>query len=80
MGSIAFVALPAAATPVLLRHARTGSHIPPGREGRWDYIAPDPANHRQSYRRQDRVMVVDEDTGSCSAESLASTARTVPRQ
>lgn len=34
-----------------------------GGDGRWDYIVPDPANDRLFIARQDRVMVVDEDTG-----------------
>lgn len=34
-----------------------------GGEGRWDYIVPDPANHRLFIARQDRLMVVDEDNG-----------------
>ncbi len=34
-----------------------------GGEGRWDYIVPDPPRHRLFIARQDRVMVVDEDSG-----------------
>jgi DNA-binding beta-propeller fold protein YncE len=35
-----------------------------GGEGSWDYIVPDSANHRIFVGRQDRVMVIDEDTGA----------------
>ena len=34
-----------------------------GGEGGWDYIVPDPPKHRLFIARQNRVMVVDEDTG-----------------
>ncbi len=34
-----------------------------GGDGAWDYVVPDPPNHRLFIARQDRVMVVDEDTG-----------------
>ena len=39
-----------------------------GGEGRWDYIVPDPANHRVFVARQTRVMVVDEDSGKLLGE------------
>ena len=39
-----------------------------GGEGRWDYIVPDPPNHRLFIARQNRVMVVDEDTGTLLGE------------
>jgi DNA-binding beta-propeller fold protein YncE len=32
-----------------------------GGEGRWDYVVPDPPNHRVFIARETRVMVVDED-------------------
>jgi len=35
-----------------------------GGDGSWDYIVPDSPNHRLFIGRQDRVMVVDEDTGT----------------
>ena len=50
-----------------------------GGDGSWDYIVPDPPNHRLFIGRQNRVMVVDEDTGRCSAKSRASRARTARR-
>jgi DNA-binding beta-propeller fold protein YncE len=34
-----------------------------GGDGSWDYIVPDPPNHRLFVARQNRVMVVDEDSG-----------------
>jgi DNA-binding beta-propeller fold protein YncE len=34
-----------------------------GGDGSWDYVVPDPPHHRLFIARQDRVMVVDEDTG-----------------
>ena len=39
-----------------------------GGEGRWDYVVPDPPNHRLFIARQDRLMVVDEDTGKLLGE------------
>src|SRR6266478_3145427 len=39
-----------------------------GGEGSWDYIVPDPPNHRLYIARQNRVMVVDEDSGKLLGE------------
>jgi DNA-binding beta-propeller fold protein YncE len=39
-----------------------------GGDGSWDYIVPDPPNHRVYIARQNRVMVVDEDTGTLLGE------------
>src|ERR1700752_2757517 len=39
-----------------------------GGEGSWDYIVPDPPNHRLFIARQNRVMVVDENTGTILGE------------
>ena len=39
-----------------------------GGDGSWDYIVPDPPNHRLFIGRQNRVMVVDEDTGKLLGE------------
>ena len=39
-----------------------------GGDGRWDYVVPDPPNHRLFIARQDRVMVVDEDSGKLLGE------------
>src|SRR6202790_5370999 len=39
-----------------------------GGDGSWDYIVPDPPNHRLFIARQNRVMVVDEDSGMLVGE------------
>jgi DNA-binding beta-propeller fold protein YncE len=39
-----------------------------GGDGGWDYVVPDPPNHRVFLARQNRVMVVDEDSGSLLGE------------
>ena len=39
-----------------------------GGEGSWDYIVPDPPHHRLFIARQNRVMVVDEDSGKLLGE------------
>jgi len=39
-----------------------------GGDGGWDYIIPDPPNHRLFIARQNRVMVVDEDKGTLLGE------------
>jgi DNA-binding beta-propeller fold protein YncE len=39
-----------------------------GGDGGWDYIVPDPPNHRLFIGRQTRVMVVDEDRGTLLGE------------
>src|SRR6476469_155169 len=39
-----------------------------GGDGGWDYIVPDPPNHRLFIARQTRVMVVDSDTGALIGE------------
>src|SRR5882672_11381488 len=39
-----------------------------GGDGSWDYIVPDPPNHRLFIGRQNRVMVVDEDNGALLGE------------
>src|SRR6478672_10349524 len=39
-----------------------------GGDGSWDYIVPDPPNHRLFIGRQTRVMVVDEDKGTLLGE------------
>ncbi len=66
MRNIALVVALTAATPVLAQPSApyriTHTYLLGG-EGRWDYIVPDPPNHRLFIARQNRVMVVDEDTG-----------------
>jgi outer membrane protein assembly factor BamB len=39
-----------------------------GGEGSWDYVVPDPPNHRLFIARQNRVVVVDEDSGNLLGE------------
>ena len=39
-----------------------------GGGGSWDYVVPDPPNHRVFIARQTRVMVVDEDSGALLGE------------
>ena len=39
-----------------------------GGDGNWDYVIPDPPNHRLFIARQNRVMVVDEDKGTLIGE------------
>ena len=39
-----------------------------GGDGGWDYIVPDPPRHRLFIARQNRVMVVDEDSGTLLGE------------
>jgi DNA-binding beta-propeller fold protein YncE len=41
---------------------------PLGGDGSWDYVVPDPPNHRLFIARQTRVMVVDEDEGTLLGE------------
>jgi len=39
-----------------------------GGDGSWDYIVPDPPNHRLSIARQNRMIVVEEDSGALLGE------------
>jgi DNA-binding beta-propeller fold protein YncE len=39
-----------------------------GGDGSWDYIVPDPPSHRLYIARQNRVMVIDEDSGKLLGE------------
>lgn len=39
-----------------------------GGHGGWDYVIPDPASHRLFIAREDRLMVVDENTGKLVGE------------
>jgi DNA-binding beta-propeller fold protein YncE len=39
-----------------------------GGDGSWDYVVPDPSSHRLYIARQDRLMVVDEDSGKLLGE------------
>ena len=39
-----------------------------GGDGFWDYVVPDPPNHRLFIARQTRVMIVDEGSGKLLGE------------
>ena len=71
MRSTALILSVALATSVLAQAAST-YHITHtytlGGDGSWDYIVPDPPNHRLFIARQNRVMVVDENTGTLLGE------------
>jgi DNA-binding beta-propeller fold protein YncE len=41
-----------------------------GGDGSWDYVVPDPPNHRLFIARQNRVMVIDEDSGKLLGEVM----------
>jgi hypothetical protein len=41
-----------------------------GGDGRWDYVVPDPPQHRLFIGRTNRVMVVDEDNGKLLGEVM----------
>ena len=68
-GSSVFLAL--AAFALLLAQAPS-YHITHtytlGGDGTWDYVVPDPPNHRVFIARQTRVLVVDEDKGTLLGE------------
>jgi outer membrane protein assembly factor BamB len=60
-----------AVAPLLAQSApayRITHTYPLGGDGGWDYIVPDPPNHRLFIGRQNRVMVVDEDKGTLLGE------------
>jgi hypothetical protein len=51
-----------------------------GGDGGWDYIVPEPAQHRLFIGRTNRVMVVDENDGTLLGEVIGiKGARTAPR-
>src|SRR5436189_4878088 len=47
---------------------KVGKTFTVGGEGRWDYVIPDPPQHRLFIGRTDRVMVVDENDGKLLGE------------
>src|SRR5215831_3367346 len=57
---------------LLLGQSQTSYHITHtytlGGDGSWDYVVPDPPNHRIFIARQNRLMVVDEDKGTLLGE------------
>ena len=66
------VLLSLVAAPVLLAQTTNHYHIAHtwtlGGTGSWDYVVPDPGNHRVFIGRQNRVMVVDERSGKLLGE------------
>ncbi len=70
MRNLVFVLTLAFVAPLL---AQSGSYrithtYTIGGDGSWDYVVPDPPNHRLFIGRQNRVMVVDENTGRLLGE------------
>src|SRR6202171_5958852 len=73
MRNIALVLALAAVTPCFAQSSasyRVTHSYTLGGDGSWDYIVPDPPNHRLFIGRQNRVMVVDEDNGTLLGEVL----------
>ena len=71
MRNTAFVLALATVTSVLAQSSssyRVTHTYVLGGDGAWDYIVPDPPNHRLFIARQNRVMVVDEDSGTLLGE------------
>lgn len=71
MRNIVLVLTLASVTPVLAQSSssyRITHTYTLGGDGGWDYIVPDPLNHRLFIGRQNRVMVVDEDNGTLLGE------------
>lgn len=71
MRYLAFV-LSLAIAPTLLAQSSPAYRITNtytlGGDGSWDYVVPDPPGHRVFIGRQNRVMVVDENTGTLLGE------------
>jgi DNA-binding beta-propeller fold protein YncE len=61
-----------AAVTLVLAQSSSSYHVTHtytlGGDGSWDYVVPDPPNHRLFIARQNRVMVVDEDSGMLLGE------------
>ena len=71
MRNIALVLTLATVTPLLAQSSssyRITHTYTLGGDGGWDYIVPDPPNHRLFIGRQNRVMIVDEDQGTLLGE------------
>jgi DNA-binding beta-propeller fold protein YncE len=68
---ILLLALTLAAAPLIAQSSspyRITHTYTLGGDGSWDYIVPDPAKHRLFIGRQNRVMVVDENSGALLGE------------
>jgi len=50
--------------PAILTPYRIVRALPLGGHGEWDYVVPDPSSHPVFISRTNRVMVVDEQTGT----------------
>ena len=71
MRNIALVLTLATVTPLLAQSSssyRITHTYTLGGDGSWDYVVPDPPNHRLFIARENRVMVVDEDKGTLLGE------------
>jgi DNA-binding beta-propeller fold protein YncE len=71
MRNIALVLTLAAMTPLVAQSPssyRVTHTYTLGGDGSWDYVVPDPPSHRVFIGRQNRVMVVDEDSGKLLGE------------
>ena len=70
MSKVAWIAAMVAAAPLLAQAPtyRVTHTYTLGGDGSWDYVVPDPPNHRLFVARQTRVMVIDEDTGKLLGE------------
>ena len=68
MRNLALALTLAAAAPLVAQTYRVTHTYTLGGDGRWDYVVPDPPNHRLFIARQTRVMVVDEDSGKLLGE------------
>jgi DNA-binding beta-propeller fold protein YncE len=64
---LTFAALAASAMQSTSSYRVTHTY-PLGGDGSWDYVVPDPPDHRLFIARQNRVMVVDEDSGTLVGE------------
>ena len=63
VAAISSLAQPQSPGPYRITHSYTL-----GGDGSWDYIVPDPSTHRLFVGRENRVMVVDEDSGTLLGE------------
>ena len=71
MRALVFAVMVATAAPLVAQTSspyRVTHAYTLGGDGFWDYIVPDPPNHRLFIGRQDRVMVVDENNGTLIGE------------
>ena len=68
MKILAVLLVIASAPAVASAQYRITNTFPVGGDGSWDYVVPDPPNHRLFIGRQNRVMVVDETDGKLLGE------------